>query len=44
MVYVAEWLRRKFVALVYAGSIPVVHPGRKTKNSKECQAGWVILR
>lgn len=26
MVYVAEWLRRKFVALVYAGSNPVVHP------------------
>lgn len=26
MVYVAERLRRKFVALVYAGSNPVVHP------------------
>ena len=29
MVYVAEWLRRKFVALVYAGSSPVVHPNIK---------------
>ena len=29
MVYVAEWFRRKFVALVYAGSIPVVHPKPK---------------
>lgn len=26
MVYVAERFRRKFVALVYAGSNPVVHP------------------
>ena len=26
MVYVAERLRRQFVALVYAGSNPVVHP------------------
>ena len=26
MVSVAEWLRRKIVVLVYAGSIPVRHP------------------
>ena len=26
MVSVAEWFRRKFVALVYAGSNPVRHP------------------
>ena len=26
MVFVAEWFRRKFVALVYAGSNPVEHP------------------
>lgn len=26
MVYVAERFRRKFVALVYAGSNPVVYP------------------
>ena len=29
MVYVAERLRRKFVALVYAGLNPVVHPNIK---------------
>ena len=28
MVYVAERFRRKFVALVYAGSNPVGHPDR----------------
>ena len=32
MVYVAERLRRKFVALVYAGLNPVVHPNMKKRK------------
>ena len=32
MVFVAEWLRRKFVALVYAGSNPVEHPNMKKRK------------
>lgn len=34
MVFVAEWFRRKFVALVYAGSNPVEHPNKKKDNKK----------
>ena len=32
MVFVAEWFRRKFVALVYAGSNPVEHPNMKKRK------------
>ena len=32
MVFVAERLRRKFVALVYAGSNPVKHPNMKKRK------------
>lgn len=55
MVFVAERLRRKFVALVYAGSNPVEHPislnsmeGFEYKNGelicKKCGSKNVFIR
>lgn len=51
MVFVAEWFRRKFVALVYTGSSPVRHPitgivvdsSERERNSGRGSAGGDIF-
>ena len=43
MVFVAERLRRKFVALVNAGSNPVKHPKKSFQKIWNCEKKYISL-